>query len=117
MNRRIIISYNSYPWGLGMSRGDGECYGNAYIEGELIYFISGNSEPKPIKPINHEQPTNWVQTLTTHQHWVFATLSRHNYRRDSDQVLVEELGFGDSKRMTFDDHCMLREELLWAAQS
>jgi hypothetical protein len=24
----------------------------------LRYFISGNSEPKPIKPINHEQPTN-----------------------------------------------------------
>ena len=41
-----------------MSRGDGECYGNAYIERELRYFTSGNSEPKPIKPINHEQPTN-----------------------------------------------------------
>jgi hypothetical protein len=35
-------SYNSYPWGLGMSRGDGECYENAYIEGKLRSFISGN---------------------------------------------------------------------------
>ena len=37
-------SYNAYPWGLGMSRGDGGCYGHAYIEGELRYCISGEFE-------------------------------------------------------------------------
>ena len=37
-------SYNAYPWGLGMSRGDGGCYGHAYIEGELRYFMSGEFE-------------------------------------------------------------------------
>ena len=44
VTERIIISYNAYPWGLGMSRGDGGCYGHAYIEGELRYFISGEFE-------------------------------------------------------------------------
>ncbi len=44
VTERIIISYNAYPWGLGMSRGDGGCYGHVYIEGELRYFISGEFE-------------------------------------------------------------------------
>ena len=44
VTERIIIRYNAYPWGLGMSRGDGGCYGHAYIEGELRYFFSGEFE-------------------------------------------------------------------------
>jgi hypothetical protein len=28
-------------------------------------FISGESETKPIKPINHEQPTNWRLSIST----------------------------------------------------
>ena len=37
-------SYNAYPWGLGMSRGDGECYGLRVHEGELRCFISDEFE-------------------------------------------------------------------------
>ena len=35
VTERIIISYNAYPWGLGMSRGNGECYGLRVHDGEL----------------------------------------------------------------------------------
>jgi len=28
-------------------------------------FILGESETKPIKPINHEQPTNWRLSIST----------------------------------------------------
>ena len=30
-----------------------------------VAFISGESETKPIKPINHEQPTNWRLSIST----------------------------------------------------
>ena len=40
----IEVSYNAYPWGLGMSRGDGECYGLRVHEGELRCFISDEFE-------------------------------------------------------------------------
>jgi hypothetical protein len=30
-----------------------------------VKFISGESETKPIKPINHEQPTNWRLSIST----------------------------------------------------
>ena len=32
VTERIMISYNTYPWGLGMSRGDGECYGTRTLK-------------------------------------------------------------------------------------
>ena len=30
-----------------------------------VAFISGESETKPIKLINHEQPTNWRLSIST----------------------------------------------------
>jgi len=39
--------------------------------------------------------TYWVQTLTTHEHWVFATLSRHNDEGESDDEGVARQGSGE----------------------
>ena len=38
---------------------------NAHMVGFSVAFISGESETKPIKPINHEQPTNWRLSIST----------------------------------------------------
>ena len=36
--------------------------------------------------------TYWVQTLTTHEHWIFATLSRHTVSHLSSMVNLQASG-------------------------
>ena len=45
----------------------------------------------PLHPLDFPY-TYWVQTLTTHEHWVLATLSRHRKNRVPTKTIWEAVG-------------------------
>ncbi len=66
-------------------------------------FILGESETKPIKPINHEQPTNWRLSIST----AYGNCQQMAVGKGTDWVqaptLAQQGGSGAQRKMLVDD--------------